>query len=140
MSQQTPDRGSFGGIGFILAAAGSAHRARKYLEVPPTLPMRTEAAPFVLVYLAGACIMGSHLAEVLIGRRTQQSPVGAFLVLAKDVAGGKVWSVFGWLGIVAGFLYSFLLRRGCWLDRLLLRQMPLLVHQRFHCGDRGGSR
>ncbi|MCH9650711.1 MAG: sodium-dependent transporter [Deltaproteobacteria bacterium] len=105
MSRQTPEqRGSFGGLGFILAAAGSAIGLGNIWKFP-YIAYENGGGSFVLVYLAAILIIGSPImvAEVLIGRRTQQSPVGAFLVLAKDVAGGKAWSVIGWLGILAGF-------------------------------------
>jgi NSS family neurotransmitter:Na+ symporter len=43
-------------------------------------------------------------AEILIGRHTQLSPVGAFAQLGKDKLGGKAWSIVGWLGVLGGFL------------------------------------
>ena len=54
---------------------------------------------FVLIYLA--CIAGVGLpvmmAEILLGRATQKSPVGAIKAL-----GGGFWVVFGGLGILGG--------------------------------------
>jgi len=41
-------------------------------------------------------------AEILIGRRTQQSPVGAFLSLAKTAGTSPRWAWIGWLGILSG--------------------------------------
>ncbi len=50
--------------------------------------------------LIGVPIM---MAELLIGRRTQLSPVGAFRVMAKDKPGGGLWRGVGFLGVLAGF-------------------------------------
>ena len=39
------------------------------------------------------------IAEIIIGRKTQLSPVGAMKAL-----GGKRWSWLGWLGVSTGFI------------------------------------
>ncbi|MCA9526979.1 MAG: sodium-dependent transporter, partial [Myxococcales bacterium] len=58
---------------------------------------------FVLIYLL--CILAVGLpimiAEVMLGRMTQKSPVGAF----RDLSGkGSLWVGIGWMGVVAAFI------------------------------------
>ncbi|MCB1054131.1 MAG: sodium-dependent transporter [Acidobacteria bacterium] len=105
MSTEVQQRGTFGRLGFILAAAGSAIGLGNIWKFP-YIAYENQGGSFVLVYLAAILLIGAPimLAEIVIGRRTQQSPVGAFLVLAKGVAGGKLWSLLGWLGIGSGFV------------------------------------
>lgn len=105
MSTEVQQRGTFGRLGFILAAAGSAIGLGNIWKFP-YIAYENEGGSFVLVYLAAILLIGAPImfAEIVIGRRTQQSPVGAFLALAQNVAGGKLWSALGWLGIGAGFV------------------------------------
>ena len=44
------------------------------------------------------------VAEVLLGRRSQKNPVGAFRVLAKGRSGGRWWEAVGFLGVMTGFV------------------------------------
>ena len=58
---------------------------------------------FVLVYLACVLLVGLPImiAEILVGRTTQSSPVGAF----KSLAGTRSpWVGMGWLGVVSAFI------------------------------------
>ena len=58
---------------------------------------------FVLIYLVCIMLVGLPvmLAEVLLGRMTQTSPVGAFRKLSRP---GSPWLGVGWLGVLAGFV------------------------------------
>ena len=96
-------RGNFGGLGFILAAAGSAIGLGNIWKFP-YIAYQNNGGSFVLVYLAAIVLIGVPimLAEILIGRRTQQSPVGAFLSLAKSAGTSPRWAWIGWLGILSG--------------------------------------
>ena len=94
------ERGHWGSrLGFVLAAAGSAVGLGNIWKFP-YITGENGGGAFVLVYLACIALVGVPVmtAEVLLGRATQKSPVGAF----KELAGGA-WVVLGWLG-VAGSL------------------------------------
>ncbi len=97
-------RDRFGNFGFVLAAAGSAIGLGNIWKFP-YIAYENEGGSFVVVYLLAILLIGAPimLAEVVIGRRTEQSPVGAFLALAKSSGTSKGWSWVGWLGILAGF-------------------------------------
>jgi len=86
--------------GFILAASGSAIGLGNLWKFP-YITWHNEGGAFVLVYLV--CILAVGLpvmmAEILIGRRTQKSPVGAF-----REALGPAWGLLGGLGILCGFV------------------------------------
>lgn len=94
------DRGSFSHIGFILAAAGSAIGLGNLWKFP-YIAYENNGGSFVLIYLLTILIVGFPImmAEIVIGRATQKSPVSAFLKL-----GHPAWSGIGWLGIGTGFV------------------------------------
>ena len=96
----TQNRGSFTRVGFILAAAGSAIGLGNIWKFP-YMTFENNGGSFVLIYLITVLLVGFPimLAEVIIGRSTQKSPVGAFLKL-----GNPIWSLVGWLGIGTGFV------------------------------------
>ena len=91
-------RGTFGRMGFVLAASGSAVGLGNIWKFP-YITYENGGGSFVLIYLAAVAVIGAPImfAEVLIGRHTQLSPVGAFKKL-----GGKLWTPVGWLSIVGG--------------------------------------
>ena len=92
-------RGNWGSrFGFILAAAGSAVGLGNLWKFP-YLSWDNHGGAFVLMYLLSVAIVGLPLmmCEILIGKKTQLSPVPAFIKL-----GGKRWSGLGWIGVVAG--------------------------------------
>ena len=99
------DRGRFGRFGFVLAAVGSAIGLGNIWKFP-YITYANEGGSFVLVYLVAVALIGAPLmfAEILIGRRTQQSAVPAFVALGRNVFGGRGWGVVGVLGVSAGFL------------------------------------
>jgi neurotransmitter:Na+ symporter, NSS family len=98
-------RGQWSGkLGFILAATGSAIGLGNLWKFP-YITYENNGGAFVLVYIAAVIIVGIPImmAEVLLGRKTQLSPVGAFLKLGKNKAGGGAWAAVGFLGVLAGF-------------------------------------
>jgi len=89
-------------FGFILAAAGSAVGLGNIWKFPYITGVYGGGA-FVLVYLGCVLAVGLPLmiAELIIGRRAQQNPVGAFQKLHKP---GSQWQIAGWLGVASGFI------------------------------------
>lgn len=97
------DRGHWGSkIGFILAAAGSAIGLGNIWKFP-YITGANGGGWFVLIYLSCIALVGLPIliAEVLVGRAAQRSPVGAFRSLAGP---GSPWMGVGWLGVVAAFV------------------------------------
>jgi NSS family neurotransmitter:Na+ symporter len=95
----TSGRGSWGSrAGFVLAAAGSAVGLGNLWKFP-YLTWENNGGAFVIVYLIAVFLIGLPLmmSEILVGRKTQLSPVPAFTKL-----GGKKWSILGWLGVASG--------------------------------------
>ena len=89
-------------LGFILAAAGSAVGLGNIWKFP-YVTGRNGGGLFVLVYLVCVAVVGLPImmAEVLLGRATQASPVVAFRKLAGE---HSPWVATGWMGVAAGFL------------------------------------
>ncbi len=89
-------------MGFILAATGSAIGLGNIWKFPYITGVYGGGA-FVLVYLGSVIIVGLPLmiAELIIGRRAQENPVGAFQRLHRD---GSPWQIAGWLGVASGFV------------------------------------
>ena len=89
-------------IGFILAASGSAVGLGNIWKFP-YVTGENGGGIFVLVYLACVLLVGLPvmIAEILIGRSTQNSPVGAFKSLAGDQS---PWVGMGWLSIFSAFI------------------------------------
>ena len=94
-----------GRLGFVLAASGSAIGLGNLWKFP-YIAYENNGGAFVLVYLAAIAVVGVPImvAEILLGRRSQKSPVGAFRVLAADKPGGKWWQAVGFLGVLTGFV------------------------------------
>ncbi|MBW3553261.1 MAG: sodium-dependent transporter [Gemmatimonadetes bacterium] len=84
---------------FVLAAAGSAIGLGNIWGFP-TVAGQNGGAAFLVVYLIAVAFIGAPvmLAELIIGRRTQRNPVGAF----KALAPGSAWVVVGGLGVLTG--------------------------------------
>ena len=100
-----PQRQRFSHIGFIVAAAGSAVGLGNIWKFP-YITYANDGGSFVLVYLAAVLLIGAPImmAEILIGRRTEESPVPALLQLSKGVPGGRAWAGLGFLGVFSGFV------------------------------------
>ena len=117
-------------VGFILAATGSAIGLGNLWKFP-FITWENNGGAFVLLYLVCIAAVGLPImmAELLIGRKTQKSAVGAL----KDAI-GPMW---GWVGRVAchGRLHhpQLLLGRGRMVP-LLLRQDARLERGGLSCG------
>jgi NSS family neurotransmitter:Na+ symporter len=87
-------------VGFVLAAAGSAIGLGNLWKFP-FITWENNGGAFVIVYLL--CIAGVGLpimmAELLIGRKTQKSVVGAL-----REAAGPAWGLVGAWGVLCGFI------------------------------------
>jgi NSS family neurotransmitter:Na+ symporter len=97
--QQTRDHWS-SRVGFVLAAAGSAVGLGNLWKFP-YITWDNQGGAFVLVYLVCIALIGLPImmTEILIGRRTQKSPVGAL-----REAIGPAWGLVGALGVFTGFV------------------------------------
>nr|VFK15667.1 MAG: neurotransmitter:Na+ symporter, NSS family [Candidatus Kentron sp. LPFa]VFK31304.1 MAG: neurotransmitter:Na+ symporter, NSS family [Candidatus Kentron sp. LPFa] len=92
-------------LGFILAATGSAVGLGNIWKFPYVTGENGGGA-FVLVYLVCIALIGLPImmAEVLIGRRGQQSPIYSMRAVARAEGASSAWQVIGWSGVVAGFI------------------------------------
>ena len=94
------DRGTWGTrAGFILAAAGSAVGLGNIWGFPTQVGQGGGAA-FVVIYLVCVALIcfSIMVAELSIGRRSQQSPVGSFA----SIRPGTRWWLVGALGVLTG--------------------------------------
>jgi NSS family neurotransmitter:Na+ symporter len=95
-----PARDTWGSkLAFVLAAAGSAIGLGNIWGFP-TVAGQNGGAAFLVIYLLAVALIGAPvmLAELIIGRRTQRNPVGAF----KALAPGTAWVAVGGLGVLTG--------------------------------------
>ncbi|MCR5445008.1 MAG: sodium-dependent transporter [Bacteroidales bacterium] len=96
-------RENFGSkLGIILATAGSALGLGNIYRFPCEAGANGGGA-FLIVYLVIALLIGAPLmmSEFIIGRRSRQSPIGAFRLLSGK---HRVWPVVGYLGVGCAFL------------------------------------
>jgi neurotransmitter:Na+ symporter, NSS family len=96
-------RGEWGSrLGFILAAAGSAVGLGNVWKFP-YITGENGGGLFVIIYLFCILFVGLPimLGEVMLGRMTARSPVGAFKKLAGDKS---LWRGVGFIGVAAGFV------------------------------------
>jgi len=96
----TEQRGNWtSSAGFILAATGSAIGLGNLWKFP-FITWENNGGAFVLVYLVCILLVGLPImmAELLIGRRTQKSVVGAL-----KEAVGPAWGIVGLWGVLCGF-------------------------------------
>jgi len=86
--------------GFVLAAAGSAIGLGNLWKFP-YITWDNRGGAFVIVYLFCIALIGLPImmTEILVGRKTQKSPVGAL-----REAIGPGWGAVGGLGIFTGFV------------------------------------
>ena len=101
MNDDTRYRGTWSsGVGFVLAATGSAIGLGNLWKFP-FITWDNQGGAFVLVYLVAIASVGLPImmAELLIGRRTGKSPVGAL----RDAA-GPAWRILGIWGVLCGFI------------------------------------
>lgn len=98
-------------LGFILAAAGSAVGLGNIWKFPYTLGTNGGGV-FVLFYLIFLILIGFPLmvAAISLGRKSQQSVIGAYRTIDKS------WSFVGVLGVVCGFfILAFYSAVGGWV-------------------------
>lgn len=108
-------------IGFVLAAAGSAVGLGNIWRFPYVAGENGGAA-FVLVYLGCVLVLGLPImiAELVIGRHTEKSPVGAF----KALFGKSGWVLVGYMGVLCGFfILSFYSVVGGWTIGYILKSL-----------------
>jgi NSS family neurotransmitter:Na+ symporter len=116
MSQNREQWGSK--LGFILAASGSAVGIGNIWKYP-SIAGQNGGGAFTLVYLACILVVGLSIviAEFVIGRKTQLSPVGAF----EKLAPGTHWKWVGYLGVGAAFvILSFYGVVGGWILKYIV--------------------
>ncbi len=97
------DRGNWSSkFGFILAATGSAVGLGNIWKFP-YITGENGGGIFVLIYLVSVALVGIPImiSEVVIGRASQKSPVGAFSFLAGE---NSSWKIVGMLGVASGFI------------------------------------
>jgi NSS family neurotransmitter:Na+ symporter len=97
----TEQRGNWSSnVGFILAATGSAIGLGNLWKFP-FITWENDGGAFVLVYLVCIAAVGLPImmAELLIGRKSQKSAVGAL----KDAV-GPMWGIVGGWGVLCGFI------------------------------------
>jgi NSS family neurotransmitter:Na+ symporter len=93
-------RGNFSRLGFILAAAGSAVGLGNLWKFP-YITWQNNGGAFVLIYLISVVIIGwpIMMAEIIVGRKSQENPVPAFEKLKHNN-----WSFIGWFGVLTGLV------------------------------------
>ncbi|MFB6252356.1 MAG: sodium-dependent transporter [Halobellus sp.] len=102
-------------VGFILAAAGSAVGLGNIWRFP-WVTAENGGSAFLAVYLGIVLLVGvpGLLAEFVIGRRSNQSPVGALRALS----GSRIWGLWGVFYVgTAVALISFYSVVGGWILR-----------------------
>ena len=113
-------RGSFsGGIGFVLAAAGSAVGLGNLWRFP-YLAARHGGGIFILVYIALVLTFGFSLLllEIAIGRKTKKSSIVAYKELNKK---------FGFLGYLAALVPVIILPYYCVIGGWVTKYMTIYV-------------
>ncbi len=93
-------RGKFtGSVGFVLAAAGSAVGLGNIWRFP-YLAAKQGGGIFLLIYILLVVTFGYTImvSEIALGRKTGQSPIGAYQSLAKR------YSFIGWIAVFVAFI------------------------------------
>ena len=90
---------------FVLAATGSAVGLGNIWGFPYKAGTEGGAA-FVLIYLLCIVVIGVPImiSEILIGRRSGNSPINAMKRSAIESGKSSMWQLVGWTGIFAGVL------------------------------------
>ncbi len=89
-------------LAFILAAAGSAIGLGNIWKFP-YITHQNGGGKFVILYLVCIAIVGVPIlvAEMMVGRATQKSPVAAIEELSGT---GSPWKIMGFLGVASAFV------------------------------------
>ena len=123
-------RDGFGSkMGIIAAAAGSAVGLGNIYRFPCELGNNGGGA-FLLVYLLIVLCLGVPvmLSEMIIGRRTQKNPIGAFRMLKPKSA----WPVVGYMGVFCAFI---IMAFYCTVAGWTLEYVVKAVGNQFHGKD-----
>ena len=90
---------------FILAATGSAVGLGNIWKFP-YITGENGGAAFVLLYLLCVLLVGIPImmAEIMIGRKGRANPVTSVANISAEIGATRLWSVIGWMGVLAGFL------------------------------------
>jgi len=114
---QNQERDQWGSkLGFIFAAAGSAVGLGNLWKFP-YMAGANGGGVFVFIYLALVLVIGFTLmmAELVLGRSTQLSPVGAYRKLREK------WAWVGGIGVLASFLIvTFYSVIGGWIIKYIV--------------------
>jgi NSS family neurotransmitter:Na+ symporter len=103
LSKHGTERGSWAsGLGFVLAAAGSAVGLGNIWRFP-YITGENGGGLFVLMYLVCILLVGLPvmIGEIIIGRSAQRSTVSAFKKLSGE---STPWAGLGWLGIAVAYM------------------------------------
>lgn len=90
---------------FVLAAIGSAVGLGNIWKFPYIVGENGGGA-FVLVYLLCIALVGIPvlIAELVIGKTAQLNPISAFENLSGQFRASRFWVLFGYIGVITGFL------------------------------------
>jgi NSS family neurotransmitter:Na+ symporter len=90
---------------FLLAAIGAAIGLGNIWKFPYIMGENGGSA-FVLVYLLCIVFVAIPIliAEIMLGRRGQQSPPNAVAIIAREEGRSKAWSIVGWFGVLSAYL------------------------------------
>ncbi|MFI0472855.1 sodium-dependent transporter [Halomonas sp. HMF6819] len=104
-SSEQPRAQWLGRWGFLLAATGSAVGLGNVWKFP-YMTGEYGGGAFVLVYLICILAVGVPvmMAEIAFGRRGRGSPIDAFRRMATESGRSPLWSLLGWMSMLAGFM------------------------------------
>ncbi|SDM63824.1 neurotransmitter:Na+ symporter, NSS family [Franzmannia pantelleriensis] len=104
-TRQQPKNLWLGRWGFVLAATGSAVGLGNIWKFP-YITGEFGGGAFVLVYLACILAVGVPImmAEIAFGRRGRGSPIDAIRRVTRESGHGRLWSLVGWMAMLAGFM------------------------------------
>lgn len=105
MAKRLKQHAIWGRGSFILAATGSAVGLGNIWKFP-YITGENGGAAFVLLYLLCVLLVGIPImmAEIMIGRKGRANPVTAMSNISSDMGSTRLWSIIGWMGVLAGFL------------------------------------
>lgn len=105
MAKRLKQHAIWGRGSFILAATGSAVGLGNIWKFP-YITGENGGAAFVLLYLLCVLLVGIPImmAEIMIGRKGRANPVTAVSNISADMGSTRLWSIIGWMGVLAGFL------------------------------------
>ncbi|RYY02665.1 MAG: sodium-dependent transporter [Gammaproteobacteria bacterium] len=104
MAKRLKQHAIWGRGSFILAATGSAVGLGNIWKFP-YITGENGGAAFVLLYLVCVALVGIPImmAEIMIGRKGRANPITAVSNISADMGSTRLWSIIGWMGVLAGF-------------------------------------